>query len=436
MYDKNLSGRSGLTPEFEDGVKTFIKWAKCQHGHMDGDKIKCPFRKCKNTKFRIPDDEYFDAVTAPLVQEEQTPAAQEEVGPGLFFFLLHGVPDDGMRSCPIDAGPSLYYYGGDPYDYVSELVDQLYDVVHAVDQPFWNVKYCLNHTLPRDYYSTEKLIKDLGLPIEKIDTCKNDCMLYWKDDVYLEYCKFVEMLGTSRCGSETPLQEVPRLYATGAIAEHMMWHATYQMEEGSICHPFDAKARKHFDLMYPDFAEELRNVRLSLCTDGFATWAIRSYLFMLACYHHTRLIDMYLEPLIEELLQLWHVGVRTYDNTTDKAFNIQTALMWTVNDLPAYGIASGWSTTGIIGCPVCIDDTRAFHLQHSRKVCYFHCHGQFLFEDHPYQRNKKAFTKNRVEYKVARSRLTGEQICDWVAYISPIVEIPLTLLFGYSSDYK
>ncbi|KAL0378809.1 UNVERIFIED_CONTAM: hypothetical protein Sradi_3186400 [Sesamum radiatum] len=80
------------------------------------------------------------------------------------------------------------------------------------------------------------------------------------------------------------------------------------------------------------------------------------------------LVDVYLELLIDELLQLWHVGVRTYNNATDKAFIMRVALMWTVNNLPAFGIASGWSTTGnIMGCLICMDDTHAFHLQHGRK---------------------------------------------------------------------
>ncbi|KAL0303178.1 UNVERIFIED_CONTAM: hypothetical protein Sradi_6185900 [Sesamum radiatum] len=61
-----------------------------------------------------------------------------------------------------------------------------------------------------------------------------------------------------------------------------------------------------------------------------------------------RLIDVYLEPLIEELLQLWHVGVRTYNHATDNEFIMRAALMWTVNDLPAYGIAFGWSTAGVM----------------------------------------------------------------------------------------
>ncbi|KAL0373228.1 UNVERIFIED_CONTAM: hypothetical protein Scaly_1004400 [Sesamum calycinum] len=87
-----------------------------------------------------------------------------------------------------------------------------------------------------------------------------------------------------------------------------------------------------------------------------------------------RLIDVYLELLIKELLELWHVGVRTYDHATDNAFIMLAALMWIVNDLPAYRMAFGWSTARVMGCPICMNYTRAFHLQHGRKACYFDCH--------------------------------------------------------------
>ncbi|KAL0428080.1 UNVERIFIED_CONTAM: hypothetical protein Slati_2982800 [Sesamum latifolium] len=49
-----------------------------------------------------------------------------------------GAADDGTRSCPLDAGPSSYYYSGGPYDYVSRLADQFHDVLHAAGQPLWN----------------------------------------------------------------------------------------------------------------------------------------------------------------------------------------------------------------------------------------------------------------------------------------------------------
>ncbi|KAL2251283.1 UNVERIFIED_CONTAM: hypothetical protein Sindi_2250600 [Sesamum indicum] len=75
-----------------------------------------------------------------------------------------------------------------------------------------------------------------------------------------------------------------------------------------------------------------------------------------------RLIDVYLELLIKELLQLWHVGVWTYDNVADNVFIMWAASMWTVNDLPAYVVVSGWSNAGVMDFPIYMNDTRAFHL--------------------------------------------------------------------------
>ncbi|KAL0325330.1 UNVERIFIED_CONTAM: hypothetical protein Sradi_5102300 [Sesamum radiatum] len=149
-----------------------------------------------------------------------------------------------------------------------------------------------------------------------------------------------------------------------------------------------------------------------------------------------RLIDVYLQPLIDELLQLWHVGVRTHDHATNQAFMMRAALMWTVNDLPAYGMASGWSTAGIMGCPICMDDTSAFYLQHGRKACYFDCHRRFLPQDHPYRRNKKAFIKNRQERNIARPRLTGKEIRVRVEEYSSAIKQPLIHPPGYGTDHK
>ncbi|KAL0440493.1 UNVERIFIED_CONTAM: hypothetical protein Slati_2532300 [Sesamum latifolium] len=124
------------------------------------------------------------------------------------------------------------------------------------------------------------------------------------------------------------------------------------------------------------------------------------------------------------------------DTAKDETFTMRVALMWIVNDLPAYGMASEWSSSGVMGCPVCMKDTPAFYLQNDRKACYFNCHRQFLPSDHPYRRNKKAFTKNRVERKVARPRLTGEHIHDSVEEFSSAVEVPLSLLNGFGIKHK
>ncbi|KAL0401976.1 UNVERIFIED_CONTAM: hypothetical protein Slati_4227500 [Sesamum latifolium] len=235
--------------------------------------------------------EYFEAATVPPVSEEPTPAAHIEannhphwgdeqhmdwalrmvfyaVGPSYFSSSHDGVPDDGTRSCPLDADRSEYCYGGGPYDYESRY-----------------------------------------LPL-------------------------------------TP--HLQRLYSSRATVEHMMWHATHQTDEGSVCHPSDAEAWKNFDQMYPNFAEEPPyNLPPGMCMSS-------EYMFLTMIIpglsNPKRLIVVYLKSLIEELLQLWHVGVRTSDHATYNEFIMRAALMWTVNDLPAYRIASGWSTTGVMGC--------------------------------------------------------------------------------------
>ena len=52
-------------------------------------------------------------------------------------------------------------------------------------------------------------------------------------------------------------------------------------------------------------------------------------------------IDVYLQPLIDELKELWDVGVKTYDISTRHTFQMKAAPMWTINDLPAYGMLFG-----------------------------------------------------------------------------------------------
>ena len=43
---------------------------------------------------------------------------------------------------------------------------------------------------------------------------------------------------------------------------NMRWHDTSRIKEGVLRHPTDVEAWKIFYKMYPDFANEPRNVRL------------------------------------------------------------------------------------------------------------------------------------------------------------------------------
>ena len=52
-------------------------------------------------------------------------------------------------------------------------------------------------------------------------------------------------------------------------------------------------------------------------------------------------IDVYLQPLIAELKELWKVGMETYDVVTNQTFQIHKALLWTISDIPAIAMLSG-----------------------------------------------------------------------------------------------
>ena len=52
-------------------------------------------------------------------------------------------------------------------------------------------------------------------------------------------------------------------------AGQMIWNAEHPIEEGEMCHPSDSEAWLYFNATHRDFATEIRNVRLGLCTHGF-----------------------------------------------------------------------------------------------------------------------------------------------------------------------
>jgi len=54
----------------------------------------------------------------------------------------------------------------------------------------------------------------------------------------------------------------------------------------------------------------------------------------------TKKVDVYLQPLINDLQQLWSESVFTYDISTKEHFVMQACLMWTINDFPAYAMLS------------------------------------------------------------------------------------------------
>ncbi|XP_057990582.1 uncharacterized protein LOC131172963 [Hevea brasiliensis] len=107
-------------------------------------------------------------------------------------------------------------------------------------------------------------------------------------------------------------------------------------------------------------------------------------------------LDVYLQPLIAELKQLWEVGVETYDASKKNNFNMRVALLWTISDFPAYSMLSGWSTAGKTACPYCRDDSDAFTLTKGGKQSWFDNHHMGADENNNYKAKNTGWKRRSI----------------------------------------
>ncbi|XP_060195230.1 uncharacterized protein LOC132624470 [Lycium barbarum] len=320
-----------INPRFIDGVEDFVAFAKRHPQCMDGGKLRCPcnHHKCRNKNIL---DEFtimshlgtFGFVPGYYCwyhHGESYPypnVLNDHLGETLGE-TVNSQSDNAFRSMVFDVvGPS---YDGNLEEDPNPIAQHLYDLLKASEQEIWagnphrhsqlsvvarllNLKaehhfserlydeLCqfLSELMPTDnimtdsFYSTKKLMRGLGLPVEKIDCCKNSCMIYWREDSELVNCKFCAHPRFKRSKHRRSKQQtnipykqmsyfpltprLQRLYASNATAKHMRWNSEHE-RDGVMRHPSDAPAWKHFDQAYPWFASEVRNVRLGLSTDGF-----------------------------------------------------------------------------------------------------------------------------------------------------------------------
>ncbi|KAL6125644.1 hypothetical protein ACLB2K_073699 [Fragaria x ananassa] len=75
-------------------------------------------------------------------------------------------------------------------------------------------------------------------------------------------------------------------------------------------------------------------------------------------------IDVYLQPLIDDLKLLWQGVECVYDSVREETFTLKAVLFWTINDFLAYGNLSGSVTKGYNACPICVDETKPIRLKH------------------------------------------------------------------------
>ncbi|XP_047262735.1 uncharacterized protein LOC107859156 [Capsicum annuum] len=121
-------------------------------------------------------------------------------------------------------------------------------------------------------------------------------------------------------------------------------------------------------------------------------------------------IDVFLQPLIQKLNELYEEGIQTYDVSSKNTFQMKAALMWTISDFPANSMLSGWNTVGKLACPYCMKDSDAFSLPNGRKISWFDNPRKFLPPNHPWRRNKKWFKRGQTVQKIAFTKQSGVQI--------------------------
>ena len=109
-------------------------------------------------------------------------------------------------------------------------------------------------------------------------------------------------------------------------------------------------------------------------------------------------LDIYMQPLIEELVQLWSKGIMAYGVSLRQNFLMKVIILWTMSDFPTYGMLSGWMIAARLACPYHMENSKAFRLAHGNKPLLFDYHRQCLLVDHRFRHNKSAFYKNRVDH--------------------------------------
>ncbi|KAL8157226.1 hypothetical protein AgCh_002077 [Apium graveolens] len=238
------------------------------------------------------------------------------------------------------------------------------------------------------------------------------------------------------------LPRLRNLFNSPKMTKDLTWHHTESVKDNKIRHPADSKTWKEVDEKWPEFASDSRNLRMVLSSDGFnhfhgkgtdhSSWPVLLSIYNLPpwlCMKRKYIllcllisgptqpendIDVFLQPLIEDLQKLWH-GKQLYDAYKRESFVLRGILLCTISDYPALGSLSGNIVKGYNGCVVCVDQTKATRLPNYRKTVVMR-HRRWLTRDHPYRKQKAAFD-NTIEKGSAPIPLTWEEVFQIVQYL-------------------
>ncbi|CAL9011003.1 unnamed protein product [Prunus brigantina] len=385
--DKSWMHSDRRSKAYEFGVEAFLNFSV--ENLLTTTHIRCPCVKCVNLKMFgvgiIRDHLYFNGVDQSYKNwtfhgepwEATTNASrnvEEDDGHSRYSFVSEEIDMDDN-----DFGD----FGSDPYEFANVIGDG--------DQPVY--PGC------RKYTKLSALVKLYNLKAKHgmSDVCFTELLILqgdllpegntiptsmWKEgkDSILK-----EGVPAKVVWYFPPIPRFKRMFQSHETAKSLTWHAARKSIDGQMSHPADSPSWKLLDDKWPEFGNEPRNLRLALSSDGFnphsslssrySCWPVilvtynlppwmcmkRKFMMLTLLISGPKQpgndIDVYLEPLIDDLKSLWD-GIRgVYDAHNGEYFTLRAALMWTINDFPAYGNLSGCVVKGYKACPICGDDT-------------------------------------------------------------------------------
>ncbi|XP_010240303.1 uncharacterized protein LOC100844242 isoform X2 [Brachypodium distachyon] len=306
--------------------------------------------------------------------------------------------------------------------------------------------------LPKNFHEAKKYIRAVGLGYNKHDSCKNDCIVFKGQHADATSCPACNTCRWKSVKSGVdgkrvhnvaqkvirhfPLDKgVMRMFISSEISPFIDWHNEGRTKDGSMRHPADSPAWKHFEAKHKWFSDEPRNLRFGLATDGFSPfnnmnlnytiWPIILIPYNLPpwmCMKESNFIlsvivpgkkapgkdiDVYLQLVKDELKELWEHGVLTLDAYIGEKFRVYAALLWTISDWLGRGILSGES---LAVCSHCLRNTCSRRLKHGRKTCYLG-HRRFLEPNHPFRSDAESFDGS-TEFREPPIQPSGHEISE------------------------
>src|SRR5437762_5232114 len=130
-------------------------------------------------------------------------------------------------------------------------------------------------------------------------------------------------------------------------------------------------------------------------------------------------IDVFLEPLLEDMAKLWNDGELVWDEFKQECFTLRAMIFVAITDYPG-GFSLSGQMKGKKGCLVCLGDTQYVYLFGSKKLVYMRSR-RFLPPSHKYRKMRKEFDGTEEKGR-APKHVDGKLVFELVKNIRVVFE--------------